>query len=101
MLNGILLAGCAADLQRRIDGRPQTVGEAWAIERPLLVVLPAEPFDACEAAAPRVDQKSLVTIRQNRYSVPVALAGFGLPPLWWTPDGWAIWPGVEDVRRCP
>jgi hypothetical protein len=26
-------------------------------------------------AAPRVDAKSLVTIRQNRYSVPVALAG--------------------------
>ena len=36
---------------------------------------PAEPFDAAEAAAPRVDQKALVTIRQNRYSVPVALAG--------------------------
>ena len=74
-LNAMLLAGCERDLQRRIDGRPQTVGEAWAIERPLLLALPAEPFDACEAAAPRVDQKSLVTIRQNRYSVPVALAG--------------------------
>ena len=44
-------------------------------ERPLLLALPAEPFDACESAAPRVDAKSLVTIRQNRYSVPVALAG--------------------------
>jgi transposase len=74
-LNAMLLAGCEHDLGRRIDGRPGTVGEAWAIERPLLVALPAEPFDACEAAAPRVDQKSLVTIRQNRYSVPVALAG--------------------------
>ena len=74
-LNAMLLAGCERDLQRRIDGRAQTVGEAWAIERPLLLALPAEPFDACEAAAPRVDQKSLVTIRQNRYSVPVALAG--------------------------
>ena len=41
----------------------------------MLLALPAEPFDAAEAAAPRVDQKSLVTIRQNRYSVPVALAG--------------------------
>ena len=40
----------------------------------MLLVLPAEPFDACEAT-PRVDAKSLVTIRQNRYSVPVALAG--------------------------
>jgi transposase len=74
-LNALLLAGCEADLDRRIDGRPVSVREAWATERPSLLVLPAEPFDACETAAPRVDAKSLVTIRQNRYSVPVALAG--------------------------
>lgn len=74
-LNRILLAGCERDLGRRIDGRPETVGQAWATERPLLLALPAEPFDSCESAAPRVDAKSLVTIRQNRYSVPVALAG--------------------------
>jgi hypothetical protein len=74
-LNRLLLAGCEADFDRRIDGRPVTVREAWAVERPLLLDLPAEPFDACETAAPRVDAKSLVTIRQNRYSVPVALAG--------------------------
>jgi hypothetical protein len=52
-----------------------TVAEAFAVERPLLRALPAEPFDASETAAPRVDAKSLVTVRQNRYSVPVALAG--------------------------
>jgi len=74
-LNRLLLAGCESDLDRRIDGRAVTVGEAWAAERPLLLGLPAEPYDACETAAPRVDAKSLVTIRQNRYSVPVALAG--------------------------
>lgn len=74
-LNALLLAGCEADLDRRIDGRPVTVRDAWATERPLLLALPVEPFDACETAAPRVDAKSLVTIRQNRYSVPVALAG--------------------------
>ncbi len=74
-LNALLLAGSEADLARRVDGRQVTVGEAWAWERPLLLALPAEPFDACETAAPRVDSKSLVTIRQNRYSVPVALAG--------------------------
>ena len=74
-LNGLLLAGCETDLARRIDGRAVTIGEAWALERPLLLGLPAEPFDACESAAPRVDSKSLVTIRRNRYSVPVALAG--------------------------
>ena len=74
-LNAMLLAGCEQDLGRRIDGRPVTVGQAWAVERPLLLALPAEPFDACETAVPRVDAKSLVTIRQNRYSVPVRLAG--------------------------
>jgi transposase len=74
-LNAMLLMGCEQDLARRIDGRQVTVGQAWAVERPLLLALPAEPFDACETAAPRVDAKSLVTIRQNRYSVPVALAG--------------------------
>ena len=74
-LNGLLLAGCEQDLARRIDGRAVTVGQAWAVERPLLLGLPADPFDACETAAPRVDAKSLVTIRQNRYSVPVRLAG--------------------------
>ncbi len=74
-LNALLLAGCEQDLGRRIDGRLLTVGEAWATERPVLLPLPAEAFDVCETAAPRVDAKSLVTIRQNRYSVPVALAG--------------------------
>ena len=52
-----------------------TVGEAWAQERPLLGALPAERFDATEIATPRVDTKSLVTVRQNRYSVPVAWPG--------------------------
>ena len=74
-LNALILQGCETDLQRRIVGRRETVAEAWTAERPLLRALPAEPFDATETAAPRVDAKSLVTIRQNRYSVPVALAG--------------------------
>jgi len=74
-LNALVLAGCEADLRRRIVGRAVTVAEAWASERPLLRALPGEPFDTAEAAAPRVDAKSLVTVRQNRYSVPVALAG--------------------------
>jgi len=74
-LNRMLLAGCESDLGRRIDGRPVTIRDTWAIERPMLLALPADPFDACESAAPRVDAKSLVTVRQNRYSVPVKLAG--------------------------
>lgn len=63
------------DLHRTIRGRPETVGEALGRELELLRSLPAEPFDTAEHARPRVDSKALVTVRQNQYSVPVALAG--------------------------
>jgi transposase len=74
-LNARLLAGCEADLDRRIRGRQETVGEAFARERALLRALPGEPAQTAEHATPRVDAKSLVTVRQNRYSVPVRLVG--------------------------
>jgi transposase len=74
-LNRLILAGCPADLARTIIGRRETVGDALARERPLLRALPAEPFDTTEPSSVRVDSKALVTVRQNRYSVPVALAG--------------------------
>jgi hypothetical protein len=73
-LNRLLMSACEQDLGRRIAGRPVTVAEQLAGERPLLRALPA-PFDATETAMVRVDSKALVTVRQNRYSVPVALAG--------------------------
>ncbi|HMJ35044.1 MAG TPA: hypothetical protein VK501_14125 [Baekduia sp.] len=74
-LNRLLLDACEQDLSRRIAGRPLTVAEQLAIERPALRALPAEPLDATETASVRVDSKALVTVRQNRYAVPVALAG--------------------------
>ncbi len=75
VLNALLEDGCVRDLDRRIAGRSETVGEALLRERGALKPLPAEGFDSDEQASPRVDQKALVTIRQNRYSVPVALVG--------------------------
>jgi transposase len=74
-LNALIHAGCEADLGRTIVGRGWTVGEALARERPLLRALPAEPFETAESSSVRVDSKALVTVRQNRYSVPVGLAG--------------------------
>ena len=53
------------------DRQPLALGQ----ELDRLQPLPAEPFDTCEHATPRVDSKSLATVRQNRYSVPVSLAG--------------------------
>ena len=75
-LNGRLLAGCEQDLgspDRWSVGDGRSGRGRWSAR--CCSALPAEPFDACETAVPRVDAKSLVTIRQNRYSVPVRLAG--------------------------
>ncbi|MGH2886483.1 MAG: Mu transposase domain-containing protein [Solirubrobacteraceae bacterium] len=74
-LNARLLAGCELDLQRQITGQRGTVGEALARERPLLRELPADRAQTCEHTSPRVDAKAMVTVRQNRYSVPVGLVG--------------------------
>jgi transposase len=74
-LNARIRAGCEADLERRIVGRSETVGQALARERPLLRPLPAEPACTDELSSVRVDSKALVCVRQNRYSVPVALVG--------------------------
>jgi transposase len=74
-LNEYLAACCIRDLKRTIRGRRETVSEALSREMQLLRPLPSEPFDAAEHASPRVDSKALVTVRQNQYSVPVALAG--------------------------
>ena len=41
----------------------------------MLRPLPQEPLQTAEQATPRVDAKALVSVRQNRYSVPVALVG--------------------------
>jgi transposase len=74
-LNTRLLSGCERDLGRQITGHHGTVGEALARERPLLRALPAERAQTCEQTSPRVDAKAMVTVRQNRYSVPVGLVG--------------------------
>jgi len=74
-LNNLLEDGCFADFGRRIRGRAETVGEAFRVEARALRELPTCDYDTTERTSPRVDSKSLVTIRQNRYSVPVALVG--------------------------
>jgi transposase len=80
-LNARLRTGCEQDLARRIAGRSETVGEALEREHPVLRALPVEPAQTDEEATPRVDSKALITVRQNRYSVPVALVGRRLRAL--------------------
>jgi transposase len=74
-LNALLEDACFAELGRRIAGRAETVGEALRVESRVLGELPIVDYDASEQASPRVDTKALVTVRQNRYSVPVSLVG--------------------------
>jgi Mu transposase, C-terminal domain len=65
----------AQDDARRIGTRDRTIGEDFGIEQPLLMRLPDEDFETGTWLAPRVDRYSQVTVRTNRYSVPVRLVG--------------------------
>src|SRR5690606_35105842 len=74
-LNEMIDAWDSVDEQRRIGARPRTIGELFAAEKPLLKPLPGELFETGRWFAPRVDKFSQVTVRTNRYSVPVRLIG--------------------------
>jgi transposase len=74
-LNARVEAWDLADEHRRIGARPRTVGEMFALEAPLLRPLPSEPFETGRWFTPRVDRFSQISIRTNRYSVPVRLIG--------------------------
>ena len=75
-LNARLRAGCEHDLARRIAGHPVTVGEALGARAAAAArAARRAAADAPSTVTPRVDAKALVTVRQNRYSVPVALVG--------------------------
>jgi len=63
------------DSGRHITGRTITVGEDFALERPSLTALPAEPFDTATHMQARVDRKSRVCVRQAFYSVPCRYVG--------------------------
>jgi transposase len=74
-LNAMIEGWDAQDDGRRIGSRPRTVGEHFAAERPLLGPLPEEAFETGRVFTPRVDRYGQVTVRMNRYSVPVRLIG--------------------------
>jgi transposase len=74
-LNERLLACCVRDLGRTIAGRSETVGARLSQEIEMLRPLPASPFPTWEQSTHRVNQKSMITVRRNHYSVPVRLVG--------------------------
>jgi hypothetical protein len=72
-LNERLLACCVRDLDRTITGRSETVGARLSEEIEMLRPLPASAFATWEQSTHRVNQKSMITVRRNHYSVPVRL----------------------------
>jgi hypothetical protein len=74
-LDELLAAADRKDERRHVDGRRETVGQAFELERPHLRPLPAEPFDAALPLKARVDRKARICVRQRWYSVPARLVG--------------------------
>ena len=74
-LNAMIDVWDAGDDGRRIGLRARTVGQDFAAEAPRLKPLPGEPFETGRMFTPRVDRYSQVTVRMNRYSVPVRMIG--------------------------
>jgi len=74
-LNAMVERWDEEDDARRIMQRALTIGEMFAVERPLLVLLPQEAFETGLVSALRVDRYSQVSVRTNHYSVPVRLIG--------------------------
>jgi transposase len=74
-LNALLEAWDDADDARRVANRTMSVGQNWAIERPLLRRLPDEPFDTTLTLTPRVDRYAQVMVRCCQYSVPARFIG--------------------------
>lgn len=74
-LNKQLLQYCQKDDQRTIIGKTNPIIEDWQEEIPQLTKLPSEQFLAIDVLIVHVNNKSLVTIKSNHYSVPVSYVG--------------------------
>lgn len=74
-LNQTLLDACKKDDQRIIIGKNETVETNWQAESLQLSCLPKEAFSAHDVVNVRVDKKSLISVKNNYYSVPVAFVG--------------------------
>jgi len=65
----------AEEQERHLDGRAESVGEAWEKERSCLLPLPVGSYDTRIRMTARTDPKGRITVLRNRYSVPITLRG--------------------------
>ena len=73
-LNDRLTACCRAEFDRQLRGKSGTKGQRLEEERPRLLALPDEAFEARRVVSVRANSLSLVRFDRNDYSVPVAWA---------------------------
>ncbi len=86
---------------RELRERRQTPRELYEQERPLLIPLPAQPYDIWPVIYRTVNAEGLVTYRQNGYSVPWRYIG-GIVPVRVTETEVIVYsPAVEEVARHP
>ncbi|RDI65719.1 transposase [Nocardia pseudobrasiliensis] len=97
-LNSMIDIWDVADDARRIGARPRTIGEHFAVEKPLLKPLPVEEFETGRWFTPRVDRYAQITVRTNRYSVPVRLIGRPLRVLLHA-NNLIVYDGRTEVAR--
>lgn len=97
-LNAMVARWDEEDEARRIRSRPRTIGEHFAIERELLKPLPDEPFETGRHFALRVDRHSQISVRTNRYSVPVRLIGRNVRVMLHASE-LVVYDGREEVAR--
>jgi transposase len=71
-LNQHLLACCLQDQQRRIEGREQSIVEAFQHEHSQLTQHASEDFDLNETVSCMVDTNRCVHVKCNRYSTPLS-----------------------------
>ncbi|WP_433515919.1 Mu transposase domain-containing protein [Nonomuraea sp. CA-143628] len=98
-LNALIDQWDIKDEQRRIRMRAQTIGERFAHERRLLAPLPVEPFEIGRLLTPRVNMHGQISVRTNRYSVPIRLAGHQVRVMLFASHLVVYHKGVEVARH--
>lgn len=77
-LNADLRQKCQEEMNRRVARQPLTIGEAFEIERPLLIPISKGEYPCCVSRPVKANGYSQVTYETNRYSVPTKYAGRAL-----------------------
>lgn len=74
-LNDLLLERCRKYESHSIQGKPDTVGAMYLLEKDALRPLPQYIFETAKCSNARVNAFSTVRFRTNNYSVPVKYVG--------------------------